>query len=153
MPQQFNPPPTIYETPKPQPFRPEVSQASPKKPDLVDLFKTIRPVSVPQPEEDNIAMRQSMRRERIKMLEEDINSRRARRNANLDDTPKEAAERPIPLTQPLNMSNRSASEGGGLSDFTDITAPLTPFREDDEGFLSDTTTPMSGGPSPSLTRN
>lgn len=126
MPQQFNPTPTIYETPKPQPFRPEVSQASPNKPDLVDLFKTIRPVSVPQPvpqlEEDDIAMRQSMRQERMKMLEEDINSRRARRNANLDDTPQQAAEKPSGLSAPAPLGNRQ------ISDIT--TAPNTPFRED-----------------------
>jgi len=112
MPQQFNPTPTIMPTPQPRPFRPEVSQAQMSQPSLVEELQRDRPI----PE------RQVMRQERMKMLEEDISSRAARRNANLDDTPQQAAEQPMGLSAPAPLGNRQ------ISDIT--TAPNTPYRED-----------------------
>lgn len=112
MPQQFNPTPTIMPTPQPRPFRPEVSQAQMSQPSLVEELQPVK----------SITERQAMRQERIKMLEEDIRSRTARRNANLDDTPQQAAEKPSGLSAPAPLGNRQ------ISDIT--TAPNTPFRED-----------------------
>ncbi len=119
MPQQFNPTPTIMPTPQPRPFRPEVSQAQMSQPSLVEELQRDRPI--PEPVK-SIPERQVMRQERMKMLEEDISSRAARRNANLDDTPQQAAEQPMGLSAPAPLGNRQ------ISDIT--TAPNTPYRED-----------------------
>ena len=129
MPQQFNPTPTIMPVPQPQPFRPEVSQAQTNRPNLVEVLNRTRPIPAVAP---------TMRAEAEKMGIEDIRSaimrrreafaNRPKRNANLDDTPQEAAEIPVGLAQPSPLGNR------GVSDIT--TAPntpyLDPFAEEDE---------------------
>ena len=157
MPQQFNPTPTIMPIPQPRPFRPEVSQAQMNQPRLADLLQRVRPITAEVEEVEEVKFEGTPGQERITMGVEDIRSRmaerrRPKRNANLDDTPQEAAEQPMGLSAPAPLNYRQISDGGYSTTGSNTTAPLTPFQEEDEGFLSDTTAPVSGGPSPSLRR-
>ena len=134
MPQSFNPTPTIYKNPTPQPFRPEVSQAAPpqlNRPSLAEELELARPIKPPAP----LSSAPTPKEEQRSMKIEEIRSRLAerakgaRRNANLDDTKAEAAEQPIPLDYGLGVPPMSRN----VSDIT--TAPNTPyadpFAEDD----------------------
>ena len=134
MPQSFNPTPTIYKNPTPQPFRPEVSQAAPpqlNRPSLAEELELARPIKPPAP----LSSAPTPKEEQRSMKIEEIRSRLAerakgaRRNANLDDTKAEAAEQPIPLDYGLGVGSLSRN----VSDIT--TAPNTPyadpFAEDD----------------------
>ena len=123
MPQSFNPPPTIYKNPTPQPFRPEVSQAAPpqlNRPSLAEELELARPIRPPAP----LSFAPTPKEEQRSMKIEEIRSRLAerakgaRRNANLDDTKQEAAEQPLPLYSALSRN---------VSDIT--TAPNTPYND------------------------
>ena len=148
----FNPAPTIYQPAAPQPFRPEVSQAAPpqlNRPSLAEELELARPIKAPSfaptPKEEQRTMKIEEIRSRLASRQKG-----ARRNANLDDSPAEAAELPSPLIPVPPMRRSGSATSAGYS--TSATTPLPRFDEEDEGFLSDTTQVGMGGPSPSLRR-
>ena len=88
----------------------------------LELARPIRPPaplsSAPTPKEEQSAMRIEEIRSRLAER-----AKGARRNANLDDTKAEAAERPIPLDYGLGVPPMSRN----ASDLT--TAPNTPYND------------------------
>ena len=146
----FNPAPTIYQPARPQPFRPEVSQPQLNRPTLAEELELARPIKAPSGMPTPREEQRSMKIEEIRSRLAERQKGGAKRNANLDDTPAEAAELPSPLIPVPPMRRGGSATSAGYS--TSATVPLPRFDEEDEGFLSDTTQIGMGGPSPSLRR-